>query len=194
MNFHNQYVWADVKLQGIQERGHHRRLSSNVWAGVLGDVIIGPYMLPQMLTGLHYLHFLINVLHTLLEAVPLQQRIQMCFMHDDAPALSSPCLKTSYIDMSRPLDWLGGGGRRDGNTLPARFPNISPLDFWLWGHLQELIYTTPINDVQTLQDHVFSACQQVQQQLGVLQRVHHSSCQRAEGCIVMNKHHGVHLL
>ncbi|KAJ4436743.1 hypothetical protein ANN_16875 [Periplaneta americana] len=74
------HVWADENPHAVEETRHQHRFSINVWAVVLGDRLIGPYVLPQRLAGDRYQDFLINVLPTLLEYVPCQQRLQMWFM------------------------------------------------------------------------------------------------------------------
>jgi hypothetical protein len=51
---------------------------------IIGDVLVGPHVLPQWLTGNSYRHFLENDLPTLLEDLPLAIRAHMWFMHDGA--------------------------------------------------------------------------------------------------------------
>ncbi|KAJ4437132.1 hypothetical protein ANN_17267 [Periplaneta americana] len=79
-------IKADEKPHAVEETRHEHRLPINIWAGVLGDRLIGPYVLPQRLTGARYQDFLISVLPFLLDYVPCQQRIQMWFMHDGTTA------------------------------------------------------------------------------------------------------------
>jgi hypothetical protein len=33
-------------------------------------------------------------------------------------------------------------------------PDLNPLDFWLWGHLKTLAYSTPINEFEVLQQRM----------------------------------------
>ena len=57
----------------------------NVWRGVFGNKLIGPYVFDNNLTGNAYEVFLRNVLPGLLEDIPLKLRSQMYFQHDGAP-------------------------------------------------------------------------------------------------------------
>jgi hypothetical protein len=41
VNFHNLHAWADVSPHNILESRHQQRFSLNIWAGVLGDQLIG---------------------------------------------------------------------------------------------------------------------------------------------------------
>jgi hypothetical protein len=47
------------------------------WAGIIGNRLIGPHVLPPHLNGEGYLHFLQNELSDLLDDVPLQVRRDM---------------------------------------------------------------------------------------------------------------------
>ncbi|KAJ4430694.1 hypothetical protein ANN_19285 [Periplaneta americana] len=37
-------------------------------------------------------------------------------------------------------------------------PNLTPLDFYLWGHLKAVVYATPMNDAEELLQRVENAC------------------------------------
>ena len=64
---------------------HQKRFSVNVWAGIVGDYLVGPYVIPQRINGQTYNNFVENVLSELLEGVPLHVRPKTYFMHDGAP-------------------------------------------------------------------------------------------------------------
>ncbi|KAJ4446641.1 hypothetical protein ANN_13338 [Periplaneta americana] len=121
----NEHVWIDENSHAVEETRHQHRFSINVWSGVLGDRLIGPCVLPQRLTGARYQDFLINVLPTLLQYVPCQQRLQMWFMHDDTPAhfFRNEREHLTLTFQDHWIDWRG--------TTPwlARSSNINPLDF-----------------------------------------------------------------
>jgi hypothetical protein len=57
-----------------------------VWAGIVGDWLVGPLVLPHRLTGNHYRDFLLYDLPKLLEDVPLAVRARTWHTHDGAPA------------------------------------------------------------------------------------------------------------
>ena len=56
----------------------------NVWCGVLGNKLTGPFVFDENLTGNRYEAFLRNQLPGLLEDIPLIIRSQMYFQHDGA--------------------------------------------------------------------------------------------------------------
>jgi len=62
-----------------------RRFSVNVWCGLLGKKLIGPFDFDNNLTGNTHEVFLENDLPVLLEDIPLMIRSQMYFQHDGDP-------------------------------------------------------------------------------------------------------------
>ena len=57
----------------------------NVWCGVLGNKLFGPFVFDNNLTENAYEVFLRNDLPGFLEDIPLMIRSQMYFQHDGAP-------------------------------------------------------------------------------------------------------------
>jgi len=53
---------------------------------MIDDMLIGPVILDDCMTGQNYLDFLQNKLPKQLEDVPLATRIAMYFQHDKAPS------------------------------------------------------------------------------------------------------------
>jgi hypothetical protein len=80
-NFHNQH--QQNPCGAIHDR-HQLRLRISVWAGIVGDCLVGSHILPQCLTGNVDRDFLLNGLPQVLELVPLA--VRAWFMHDGAPA------------------------------------------------------------------------------------------------------------
>ena len=49
-----------------------------------------------------------------------------------------------FLDATFPNRWIG----RDGPTpWPPRSPDITPLDFFLWGYVKDKVFTTPVADI-----------------------------------------------
>jgi len=74
---------------GIVESSYQHRFSVNVWCGVIGGQLIGPYIFPQLLTGDIYANFL-QELPALFEKVPLQKRRQICYQQSRCKAVKAP--------------------------------------------------------------------------------------------------------
>jgi hypothetical protein len=54
ITFHNNYVWAEENLHPVVQSRHQQQFSIHVWAGIIGDVLVGPHVLPHRLTGNSY--------------------------------------------------------------------------------------------------------------------------------------------
>jgi hypothetical protein len=105
-----------------------RRFSLNVWCGLIGDLLIGPFVLEQCLTAANYLHFLVIELPVSLENMPLETRLRMFFQHDGMPPHFGyqvmPHLNQSYENWwfghASPMPWL------------PRSLDFTLLNFLLW--------------------------------------------------------------
>lgn len=71
-NFHNVHVWADRNPNAVCQARHQQQFGLNVWAGIVGDCLVGLHVLPARLTGAVYRNFIQHTLPDLLhEDVPL---------------------------------------------------------------------------------------------------------------------------
>jgi len=78
-NTRNSRLWHRDNPHGTVESYYRHRFSVNVWCGVIGDQLIGPYIFPQCLTGDIYASFLQYELPALIGNVPIQTRRQMYY-------------------------------------------------------------------------------------------------------------------
>ena len=107
-NFHNNHVWAEANPHAITQDHYQHQFSLNVWVGIIGDFLIGPFFLPPRHNGDTYRHFLENELPVLLKDVPIMTRNQIWFMHDDAPAHFSLAAR-EYLHRVYDGRWIGWG-------------------------------------------------------------------------------------
>ena len=132
-NFHNEHIWGDRDPRAVVQIRHKQQFRINVCTGIVGDCLVGPYVLPACITGAVFRDFIQNTLPDLLhEDVPLQIRQNMWFMHDGAPAHFSLIVPDTLAGIYHDR-WIGRGGPV---PWPARSPDLNPLDFYLWGHLK----------------------------------------------------------
>jgi hypothetical protein len=57
-NTRNSHLLDRDNLHGTVESKYQHRFSVNVWSGVIGDQLIGPYIFPQRVTGDTYANVL----------------------------------------------------------------------------------------------------------------------------------------
>jgi hypothetical protein len=90
-NYHNEHVGARQNPHATRESHFQRKFSLNVWAGIVGDTLLGAHMLPARRTGELHLRFLDKDLPLLLEDVPLDIRGRLWYMHDWASGSLQSC-------------------------------------------------------------------------------------------------------
>jgi hypothetical protein len=83
----------------------------------------------------------------------------------------------------------GGGGARN---WPARSPDLTPLAFFLWGHVKNLVYRVPVNNLDTLRNRIRDAMTMVTPEM--LQNVRSNLLKRARLCIQAGGGRFEHLL
>lgn len=147
----------DANPHGTYVKSYQHRFSVNIWAGIIGDLLLGPVLLPPHLNGTTYLAFHENVLPLYLEDVPLAVRQGMWFQHDGAPPHFAFGVR-QHLDVLYPQRWIGRGGPF---LWPARSPDLTPLDFYLWGHVKQIVYATPVDTTEELLARIILAFDEI---------------------------------
>lgn len=154
VNLHNMHYWSANNPHWMREVDNQYKWSVNVWCGILGDKIIGPHVFQGYLTGEIYLNFLRNDLLELLEDIPLDIRRTMWYQHDGCPAHFSLDVR-NHLNNIYPNRWIGRGSLF---PWPARSPDLTVLDFYLWGRLKDIVFktrpTTPEDMLGRLQNAI----------------------------------------
>ncbi|GFV72290.1 uncharacterized protein LOC103512048 [Trichonephila clavipes] len=154
MNFHNLHTWADGTPHAIRPHGAQRKCPINVWAGIVGDCLLGPYILPEILNGSMYLTFLQEVLPEMLNDVPMLIRQSIRFQHDGATAHFSIDVR-AHLQTTFPGGWIG------------------------WG----LVYETPVATPEDLVGRIVTAAGCVRDTPGIFEKVRGSMQLRCQACL-----------
>lgn len=157
MNRHNYNFWSDSNPNEMRERNFQYKWGINVWCGIVGSHLVGPYFYQENLTADRYLNFLTNELYGLLEDVPLQIRQNLVFQQDGAPAHNGRIIRT-FLNLHFPGRWIGINGPI---AWPPRSPDLTVLDFFLWGTLKEMVYKEPSENLEELQMKITNACRSI---------------------------------
>lgn len=160
-NSHNAHTWAAENPHVVKPTHMQRRFSVNVWAGIVGRRLIGPHIFDGSLNGQMYLAFLREQLPVLLEAVPEEARNNLFYQHDGAPPHATIAVR-EYLNQAYPERWIG----RYGFVLwPPRSPDLTPLDFYLWGHWKEAVYSVQIDTKEQLIARIRETGEIIRQQM-----------------------------
>jgi len=156
-NFHNLHFWAEENPRLTRETSFQRKFSVNVWMGLIGQDVIGPHFFPDHLNGDIYENFLRHDLQDLFDDIPLAVRGRMIFQHDGCPAHFRRSVR-QFLDERFPNRWIGRSGPI---AWPARSPDLTPLDYSIWGQMKALVYATPVNTREDLIQRITNAAQQI---------------------------------
>ena len=120
--------------------------------------IIGPFIFAEStITANIYLDMLKHYVVPQLEE--FQPRV--VFQQDGAPPHWGLIVR-DFLNETFPNRWIG----RNGPTpWPPRSPDITPLDFFLWGYVKHRVYRTPVRDVETLQSRIIEVLATVNEEM-----------------------------
>lgn len=178
-NKRNTHYWDDENPRVIVEARAQVRFSINVWIGVVGNRILGPHFYDGTLTQDRYLLFLQNEFQDYLDNLPLAARQNLWFQHDGAPAHNGGQV-TNFLNNEFAQNWIGNRGPV---LWPARSPDLSVLDFFVWGFLKNKVYDTPQN-LQELRNKITEACLLITPEM--LRNARGNIIKRAQKCLEFN--------
>ena len=95
----------------------------------------------------------------------------------------------NYLDETFPERWIGSRGRIE---WPHRSPDLTPLDFYLWGHLKTVVYRTKRNSLEDLENIILDAVSGIFHQH--VQNVLSQFSKRLVHCQVTEGRHFEHLI
>jgi len=148
-NSRNSHMWSHDNPHGTSVTKFPKRFSVKIRCGLLGNKMIGPSVFDNNSTGNVYEIFLRNYLPGLLEDIPLMIRNQMYFQHDGTWHVRE------YLNESFPNRWLGRGGPI---AWPPRSPDLTSLDYYLWGHMKT-VYETKVESQGALRRCIFATAE-----------------------------------
>lgn len=94
------------------------------------------------------------------------------------------------MDQNYPGRWIG----RNGPIFwPPRSPDLTPLDFYVWGFLKSEVYSVRIDTIEQLQDRIQSASSKIRQNLNNFQ-MSEAIKRRLQLCLLKNGDHFENLL
>ena len=72
---------------------------------------------------------------------------------------------------------------------PARSPDLTPCDFFLWGYLKSKVYVTPPENMNQLRYRITEEVNQLKDDPGLIRRVVKTMRSRAQLCLRRNGGH-----
>ena len=93
-----------------------------------------------------------------------------------------------YLDETLPGRWIG---RRDAVDFPPRSPDLTPLDFYLWGSINDDVYRMKPATLDDLRENIAMSCAAIT--LDTLQNLVLAAVLRFRQCLDADGGHFEHL-
>jgi hypothetical protein len=156
VNTHNCRIWGTENPHEVIE---HQRDSPkvNVWCAMTINKVYGPFFfVEKTVSGITFLDMLEQF------AIPQLQSdglLESCYFQlDGAPPHFHHSVRES-LDKFFPARWIGRNGPL---PWPPRSPDLTPLDYFLWGYVKGQVYKSPRpQTVQELRDRIEIAIKNV---------------------------------
>lgn len=187
VNTQNYRYWADVNphwMVGTKALNSPRVM---VWCGIYNNNVVGPFFFDGTVTGETYLAMLEGFLTEWLDNLPLARRQRLWFQQDGASAHFARPVR-DWLDNEFPGQWIGRGGPV---AWPARSPDLTPMDFYLWGFIKSLVFIDQPDSIDTLKERITAAVHAVLPQTLCLVRQEWSA--RMEHVVAVQGAHVEHL-
>lgn len=157
INRKNLHFWASQNPHLTREANFQQKFSYNVFVLMMGTEI-SYEIYEENLTSARYIDILRGTVTNFCENLPLNVLRNCWYQMDGAPAHSS---REVFIELTRMFDdrWLGNNGPW---RWPPRSPDLTPADFYLWGHIKNLVYFGPVDTREDLLNRIITAFEGLQ--------------------------------
>lgn len=167
----NPHIVKKIKKQGYQ--------TVNVWCGIHKDAIVGPVFINGPLNAQRYVDILQHPVENYLDNINLVDNRSVIWQQDGAPPHSARNV-TEYLNRKYPI-WIG---RHGVIHWPAKSPDLTPMDFFLWGTIKQDIYETGVfNNMNELKECIRVKIEELNQNGDIFQRVRSNFIKRCQMCI-----------
>lgn len=167
VNKHNCRYWSQENPHEFREAHTQKPQKVNVWAGILANKIVGPFFIEGNFTGEKYLDLLRRSIKPAIAQIietevddhgePLLTEDNVMYQQDGAPPHYAREVR-QYLDETFANKWIG---RRGAYEWPPRSPDLTPMDFFLWGHIKTILYRTPPQSLEDLKVRIQAACKEI---------------------------------
>ena len=112
----------------------------------------------------------------------------MWYLHDGAPVHHTVAIHT-HLNNEFPGRWIGRGGPL---KWPPRSPDLTKMDFFMWGYIKDQVYKTPPTTKEDMKVRIREVFQNIN--INVLSHVSRAFENRVHYCLEVAGGHFEHLL
>ena len=158
INTHNCSHWSRTNPHWMIEKSLNSP-KVMVWAAIGVPGIIGPFFIEENVSGETYLNLLTENFYPAFSSLPNAPELH--FMQDGAPPHWSQRVR-DWLNHNLAERWIGRGCPRDHNIAwPARSPDLTPMDFYLWSHIKSKVYVKNYQSLADLKTSITAAFREV---------------------------------
>lgn len=150
VNRHNCRYWSDTNPLWVTDDHTQYPQKVNVWAGILNDTLVGPFFIDGNLTATKYEDMLQNQIVPKIREIASDNFDDTWYQQDGAAPHYGRDVR-AFLDAQFPHRWIG---RRGEIEWPARSPDLTPLDYFLWGYLKSKVYQIKPRDLDELRNRI----------------------------------------
>lgn len=161
-----------------------------MWLALIDSHLLEPIFIPGRFNSQVFLQLLENDLPNLLDDIPLAVRQDSWFQMDGCPVHSSQPV-AQWLNRTYPNRWIG---RYGPVRWPARSPDLTPMDFYVWGKLKSLVYAEPVETKEELENKIVRMCEEMKRNDREITRAVQAVLKRSRLCRAEGGGHFEHLI
>lgn len=148
VNKHKCRIWAQNNPHITMESAM-KSAKVNVWCAMSNKEIIDPYFFEdETVNQYNYLDMLKHYFYPIIQRKRLTNKI--ISQQDGSPPHFSKEVR-AWLNEKFDDRWIGRGGPI---SWAPRSPDLTPLDFYLWGYIKTNVYKTSVSDIDDLKDRI----------------------------------------
>lgn len=186
VNSQNMRMWSTRNPHFFTETPLHPR-KIGVWAAISQRRLVGPFFFGGRLTSLRYRQELLTpFINSLMDDELAEGYFQQdgARIHTTRDALNflMEFFEDRIISLNMPIIW------------PPRSCDLTPCDYFLWPYIKNSIFSTPVVDMQDLEQRIINKFEEINNSPDMLQNVFRSFRNRITLCLNEDGGHVAHLV
>jgi hypothetical protein len=158
VNKHNCRIWSEDNPYMTAETALNSP-KVTVWCAMSSKEIVGPFFFDELTVNSEdYLDMLKNFFYPFLQKKKITHKI---ILQQDGASIHFSTGVRSWLNEKFEDRWIGRGGTI---SWAPRSPDMTPLDFFLWGHIKNNIYKTSIGDLDDLKCKITQEIRMIKQE------------------------------
>lgn len=152
-NRHNAHHWSDINPKLTRPIHHQDSWSFNVFCAIKFNRVVCVHIYEENLNGERYLNILKTVVLPALENLPVLEYTKAVYQQDGAPPHSA-LVVSEFLEREFDGNWIANNAPIN---WPPRSPDLTPMDYYLWGAVKDKVYSTTPTTLENMKDRVRNA-------------------------------------